>query len=178
MEQPANGSRKPRPNVAACDSTILRRDGRWWLFFTDKARDVNLNLFAYYADDLAGPWHAHMANPVKTDICSARPAGMPFVHAGELYRPGQDCADGYGSAIAFSRVATLTPLEYREELVSTFDSTATGGKTDGTHTISFVNDMIAIDAKYTVWAPPRLIGQRLMRVFSRALRMTKLSYVG
>ncbi|MEO7201529.1 MAG: hypothetical protein ABI431_02470 [Candidatus Tumulicola sp.] len=163
-------------NVAACDSTILRRDGRWWLFFTDKARDVNLNLFAYYADDLAGPWHAHMANPVKTDICSARPAGMPFEHDGDLYRPGQDCADGYGSAIAFSRVAKLTPHEYREELVSTFDSTATGAKTDGTHTMSYANDMVAIDAKHTVWASPRLIGQRLLRVASRAFRFAKVSY--
>lgn len=163
-------------NVAACDSTILRRDGRWWLFFTDKARDVNLNLFAYYADDLAGPWHAHMANPVKTDICSARPAGMPFEHAGNLYRPGQDCADGYGSAIAFSRVAKLTPHEYLEELVSTFDSAATGAKTDGTHTISFVNDMVAIDAKQTVWASPRLVAQRLLKVVSRAFRFAKVSY--
>jgi hypothetical protein len=163
-------------NVAACDSTVLRRDGRWWLFFTDKARDVNLNLFAYYADDLAGPWHAHMANPVKTDICSARPAGMPFEHDGELYRPGQDCADGYGSAIAFSRVATLTPHEYREDLVSTFDSTSTGAKTDGTHTISYVDDMVAIDAKQTVWASPRLIGQRLLRVASRAFRFTRVNY--
>jgi hypothetical protein len=163
-------------NVAACDSTILRRDGRWWLFFTDKARDVNLNLFAYYADDLAGPWHSHMANPVKTDICSARPAGMPFEHDGDLYRPGQDCADGYGSAIAFSRVAKLTPIEYREELVSTFDSTATGAKTDGTHTISYVNDMVAIDAKQTVWASPRLIGQRLLRAAGRAFHFAKVSY--
>jgi hypothetical protein len=163
-------------NVAACDSTILRRDGRWWLFCTDKARDVNLNLFAYYADDLAGPWHAHMANPVKTDISSARPAGMPFEHAGDLYRPGQDCADGYGSAIAFSRVAKLTPYEYIEELVSTFDSTATGAKTDGTHTMSYANDMVAIDAKQTVWASPRLIVQRLLRAASRAFRFAKVSY--
>ncbi|HEY3676792.1 MAG TPA: hypothetical protein VGK84_12475 [Candidatus Tumulicola sp.] len=163
-------------DVAACDSTIVRRDGRWWLFFTDKARDVNLNLFAYYADNLAGPWLAHAANPVKTDICSARPAGMPFEHEGDLYRPGQDCATAYGNAIAFSRIAKLTPHEYSEDLISTFDSSATGAHTDGTHTISFTRNMVAIDAKQTVWAPPGLIAQRVARLFSRALRSAKLAY--
>jgi hypothetical protein len=163
-------------DVAACDSTIVRRDGRWWLFFTDKARDANLNLFAYFADDLAGPWSPHLANPVKTDICSARPAGMPFEHEGELYRPGQDCATAYGNAIAFSRIATLTPYEYHDELVSTFDTSATGGRTDGTHTISFARNVVAIDAKETIWASPRLIGQRVARLLSRALRSMKLAY--
>jgi hypothetical protein len=163
-------------DVAACDSTIVRRDGRWWLFFTDKARDVNLNLFAYYADNLAGPWQPHLANPVKTDICSARPAGMPFEHEGNLYRPGQDCATAYGNAIAFSRIAKLTPLEYREELVSTFDSRATGAHTDGTHTISFACNVVAIDAKETIWASPRLIGQRVARLLSRAFRSMRLAY--
>jgi hypothetical protein len=163
-------------DVAACDSTIVRRDGRWWLFFTDKARDVNLNLFAYYADDLAGPWLAHSANPVKTDICSARPAGMPFVHEGDLYRPGQDCATAYGNAIAFSRVAKLTPHEYSEELISTFDSSATGAHTDGTHTISFTRNMVAIDAKQTVWAPPSLVAQRAVKLLSRALRSAGLAH--
>ncbi|HXM07736.1 MAG TPA: hypothetical protein VN936_09730, partial [Candidatus Acidoferrum sp.] len=163
-------------DVAACDSTIVRRDGRWWLFFTDKARDANLNLFAYFADDLAGPWYPHLANPVKTDICSARPAGMPFEHEGELYRPGQDCATAYGNAIAFSRIATLTPYEYHDELVSTFDTSATGGRTDGTHTISFARNVVAIDAKETIWASPRLIGQRVARLLSRALRSMKLAY--
>jgi hypothetical protein len=160
--------------VEACDSTIVRRDGRWWLFFTDKARDMNLNLFAYYADDLAGPWHAHTANPVKTDICSARPAGTPFEHEGFLYRPGQDCATSYGNAITFSRIATLTPHEYREELVSTFDSSATGARTNGTHTISFGSNVVAIDAKETIWAPPKLIAQRVRRQVARGLRVLKL----
>jgi hypothetical protein len=163
-------------DVAACDSTIVRRDGRWWLFFTDKARDVNLNLFAYYADDLAGPWQPHLANPVKTDICSARPAGKPFEVDGVLYRPGQDCAASYGKAIAFSRIVKLTPHEYREELVSTFDSRATGVQTDGTHTISFAQNFAAIDAKQTVWAPPGLVLQRVRRQFTRAMRTLTASY--
>jgi hypothetical protein len=101
---------------------------------------------------------------------------MPFEHDGNLYRPGQDCATAYGNAIAFSRIAKLTPLEYTEELVSTFDSSATGAHTDGTHTISFARNVVAIDAKETIWASPRLIGQRIARLLSRALRSMKPAY--
>jgi hypothetical protein len=101
---------------------------------------------------------------------------MPFEHEGDLYRPGQDCATAYGNAIAFSRIARLTPYEYHDELVSTFDTSATGGRTDGTHTISFARNVVAIDAKETIWASPRLIGQRIARLLSRALRSVKLAY--
>ncbi len=46
-------------DVAACDNTIVRHGGRWWLFCTHADRDAHLNLFLYYAGDLFGPWTAH-----------------------------------------------------------------------------------------------------------------------
>jgi hypothetical protein len=152
--------------VAACDSTIIRHDGLWWLFCTDRSRDANLNLFAYYAKDLFGPWLPHTANPVKTDIRSSRPAGTPFSSNGNLYRPAQDCGESYGASISFNRIKRLTEHEYAEEEVSVFDHS---------HTISSSNGIVAIDSKSTVIAAPRLIGRRIGALAGRMLRMTHAS---
>jgi hypothetical protein len=150
--------------IAACDSTILRHGGRWWLYCTDCTRDSTLNLFLFHARELTGPWTPHPANPVKSDVCSARPAGMPFVVDGALYRPGQDCAESYGSAITFNRVTMLNELEYREEEVSR-------STMSGVHTISYADGIVAIDSKRDVLAPPSLVARRLGKLAGRVLRM-------
>jgi hypothetical protein len=147
--------------VATCDNTIVRHEGLWWLFCTHKSRDSNLNLFLYHARDLLGPWKSHVANPVKTDIRSSRPAGVPFIAEGELYRPAQDCAKAYGDAIVFSRVTTLNEHEFSEELVSTFRCDAAAKGSRGAHTISYSDGVMAIDSKTIVFASPSVIRRRL-----------------
>ncbi len=49
-------------------------------------------------EGLEGPWEPHRRNPVKCDVRGSRPAGTPFVHGGELYRPAQDGSKRYGKA--------------------------------------------------------------------------------
>jgi hypothetical protein len=51
---------------------------------------------------------------VISDARSARPAGHLFEHRGGLYRPGQDCAVGYGRAVVINRVVRINPREYSE----------------------------------------------------------------
>jgi hypothetical protein len=159
-------------DVAACDNTIVRFGELWWLFCTHKSRDANLNLFLYYARDLFGPWRAHIANPVKTDIRSARPAGTPFLANGVLYRPAQDCARAYGDAITFNRVTTLTEFEFVEEPVAVFRRDETLKRCHGMHTLSHSDGVMAIDSKTLVFASPRVIRRRLgelaTRIASRA----------
>jgi hypothetical protein len=155
--------------VATCDNTILRHDGLWWLFCTHKARDSNLNLFLYHARDLLGPWKAHVANPVKTDVRSSRPAGMPFIADGRLYRPAQDCAKAYGDAIVFSRITALNEHEFSEELVSTFRRDAATRDSHGAHTMSYSEGIMAIDSKKIIFASPTVIGRRLGKLATRVL---------
>jgi hypothetical protein len=157
--------------VAACDNTIVRHNGLWWLFCTHKSRDSNLNLFLYYARDLLGPWNAHVANPVKTDIRSSRPAGMPFVADGQLYRPAQDCANAYGDAIVFSRVTALNEYEFAEEPVATFHRDAAARESHGAHTISYADGVVAIDSKTVVLASPAVIRRRLQQLATRILSL-------
>jgi hypothetical protein len=157
--------------VGSCDNTIVRYADRWWLFCTHPSRDANLNLFLYHAQDLRGPWTAHAANPVKTDIRSARPAGTPFVVDGVLYRPAQNCVRSYGDAIAFNRITALDEETFSEEVVATFTRRNAGKPNQGVHTISHTNGTVAIDCKTVTRAGGRLVRQRLSQLVTRALSL-------
>ena len=80
------------PGLPVLDPTIVRHEGRYWLFCT--LRDgplLNTALHLFVADRLTGPYRPHRHNPVKLDVRSARPAGTIFAIDGVLHRPGQDC---------------------------------------------------------------------------------------
>jgi hypothetical protein len=123
-------------NYTAIDSTVFLYNNRWWLMATDGALNEYDNLNIWFADDLLGPWIPHPLNPVKLDICSARPAGPPFIHKGQLYRPSQDCSGHYGKRIVINRIIRLTPTEFREEKVAVIDPYSDSPYPDGLHTIS------------------------------------------
>ncbi|MBV8363177.1 MAG: hypothetical protein JO193_01285 [Candidatus Eremiobacteraeota bacterium] len=148
-------------DFAACDSTLFRFGGRWWLFCTAQDLNPELQLFAFYADHLRGPWHPHAANPIKTDVTSARPAGTPFMYRGELYRPAQDSSDTYGGAIALNRVVRLSQTEFAEVLVRRITAHQFAPYNAGTHTFSYGGNICVIDAKRR-----RLSWRRLARVRS------------
>jgi hypothetical protein len=135
------------PDVAAVDPTVCFHDGRWWLFFTDKDVDANAVLHVWHARELLGPWEPHAANPVKTDVRSARPAGTPFVVAGTLYRPAQDCAATYGGGIVVNALDVLTPTRFREHVVARVPPWATGGYDRGCHTLTAWGERTLVDGK-------------------------------
>ncbi len=154
--------------VDACDNTLVQHDGRWWLFCTHKSRDASLNLFLYHAGELTGPWEPHVANPVKTDVGSSRPAGTPFIAGGQLYRPAQDCTRSYGDGITFNRITSLTERSFSEETVTSFHRDAGNAACHGAHTLSYCDDLMAIDSKTTIVASPKVIRARLAGLVVRA----------
>ena len=114
----AAGSRRRRscPDVVASDATLVAHAGRWWIFATvrDAAPDAPAGsgsfhdaLHLWSAPDFRGPWTPHPANPVLIDPAVARPAGRIVVRGGHLIRPVQDCATGYGRALALARIDRL-----------------------------------------------------------------------
>lgn len=135
----------------AVDATVFQHDGRWWMFCARTHHNQWIKLYAFHADQLAGPWHAHAANPLKTDIRSSRPAGTPFVHEGTLYRPSQDCSRAYGGAVAINRVSRLTPTEFEESVVRIFALDQAEPYAAGCHTLSAVGARTVIDGKRLVF---------------------------
>lgn len=145
--------------VGAVDSTVFKHAERWWLACTDRDCGVNSKLLIWHARELVGPWTPHLANPVKIDIRSSRPAGTPFVHEGQLYRPGQDCSRTYGSQIAINRVTRLTPSEFEEVPASVVKPDPSGPYPDGLHTISAVGNLTLIDGLRFVSTPTAWLGK-------------------
>jgi hypothetical protein len=137
--------------IAALDSTVFRHDGRWWLMCTDHRDGSNSKLHAFYAPTILGPWEPHALNPVKTDIRSSRPAGTPFVHNGELFRPAQDSSVSYGGAIAITRIDELTPTAFTEEIVAHVLPPETGPYRSGIHTLSSVGNRTVVDGRRDVF---------------------------
>ncbi len=107
-------------DVLADDATLLEKDGRLWLFAS--IRDWQASswdaLGLFHAGSLTGPWRAHCANPVVLDPSSARPAGAVFKRNGELIRPAQDCALGYGRGLAFCRIDRLDEEGFAQSVLA------------------------------------------------------------
>lgn len=103
-------------DVALADATLLRHEGRWWLFGTVAAPGASLldELYLFLADELRGPWTPHPANPVVSDVRCARPAGPLLRQGGMLVRPAQDGGRRYGGALVLREITTLTPERYAE----------------------------------------------------------------
>ena len=98
------------------DATLHRTADAWWMFVNAGADGAELHdeLHIYTADSLLGEWRPHAANPVKSDVRSARPAGRLYESGGALYRPAQICAPLYGTGISINRVLRLNSEEYVE----------------------------------------------------------------
>jgi hypothetical protein len=142
------------PDFKGVDSSIFSYGGMWWIFCTSADADSNLRLFIWYAEDLFGPWKAHRLNPVKADIRSSRPGGIPFVLDGQLYRPAQDSSRTYGGGLVINKVIDLTTASFEEIPVCTLSGYSPFGK--GIHTFSGCRDVIFVDGKDYILKPKYL----------------------
>ena len=100
---------------------------------------------------MAPRWRAHAANPLKTDVRSARPAGTPFRHNGRLFRPAQDCSDEYGRRVSLCEITALDPVTFEETVVRSIDPSTDWPYRRGLHTIAGFGDLTVIDAKTRVF---------------------------
>ena len=149
LDEPSGTWRPTDPCVTAftvVDPTLIKHHSVWWLFGGQVGR-ADYELCIWYADKLTGPWTPHPLNPVKTDFCSARPAGPLFTSRGELYRPAQDSSQGYGSAVAIQRVVELDQQRYTEEHVMRMEQLIDSPYRHGTHTLSIFSGGFIVDGK-------------------------------
>lgn len=137
----------------AVDATPIHHDGLWWLFYTvaDDRRSKIAALHVAFAEQLTGRWRPHPANPVRTDLRSARPGGTPIVASGQIRLPVQDCSQTYGGGLNMLTIETLSPTAFAASPgaslrvprgLAPFD--------EGMHTMSAVGDVTLIDVKRTM----------------------------
>ena len=149
---------------ALADPTLFRATGLLWLAATDLAIGAHDNLCLFHARDIAGPWVPHRGNPVKIDIGSARPAGTPFVCAGRLIRPAQDCAAGYGAAVVLNEVLELSQDRFEERPLCRIAPDPAGPYPHGLHTLNAgAGGTTLVDGKRLVFSPAGLAGKLARR---------------
>ena len=138
---------------AGYDPTLFCHRGRWWLSFTGEVGEDRFSkLFVWHATSLVGPWKPHERNPVKIDFRSSCPAGTPFIHEGNLYRPAQDCSNSYGSQIVINRVLSLTENEFIEEEAATVKPDSSTYPS-GLHTVTCAGQVTFVDGRRFVFNP-------------------------
>jgi hypothetical protein len=137
---------------AGIDSTVVRKDGRFWLFSCrrDDQSDTSDDLYIFWATSLRGPWQPHALNPVLSDVRRARSAGSFIEAGGELFRPSQDGSKRYGWRIKINRVVRLSETEYEEEPIGVVDSRWSPG-VEGAHTWNADSTFEVIDGP--TWRP-------------------------
>lgn len=152
----------------AVDATVVQHEGVWWLFATMSERGHESTLYLWHAPALHGPWTPHAGNPVKTDVRSSRPAGMPFVVNGELYRQAQDCSRVYGGAVKLLRITELNTVRFTEEVVATLGPWRDTAYPVGLHTLTKWGDRTLVDAKRLRFAPAAL--WQVVRYYGQVVR--------
>lgn len=132
------------------DATILRREGRWWLFYSPATSKMTkiAHLHVAWADRLCGPWTPHPGNPVRVDRRSARPGGTPVVIGERIMLPVQDCTATYGGAIRPLWIDTLDDARFEAQVGEALALPNTAGAyRDGMHTLSACGDITLFDVK-------------------------------
>jgi hypothetical protein len=135
--------------VSAVDATLHEEAGRWWLFTNIRENEGASSLdelFLFHSSDpLAGQWTPHPMNPIVSDVASARPAGRIFRHNGKLYRPSQDCSQGYGYGVRINEIVTLTDEDYEERQVTGIEP-HWSPDVRAVHTFNFEERLTVIDS--------------------------------
>jgi hypothetical protein len=132
--------------IQAYDPTVLEHGGRFWLFVAVAVPGGSPwdELCLYYGPSPAGPWTAHPANPVVSDVRSARPAGRVFALDGRLIRPAQDCSGAYGRRVVLQEIVRLDEWRYEERPWSAIEPTGLRG-VRRTHCYTFDGSYEVVD---------------------------------
>lgn len=138
-------------DVSAVDSTIIKKDNKYWLFCNikeNKGASSLDELFLFSADTLFNQnWKAHPQNPIVSDVKNSRPAGNFFTHKNKLYRPSQNCGKRYGYGMNINEVTELSESLYSEKTVQNiYPNWEKDIK--ATHTIVNSGRLTVIDAIY------------------------------
>lgn len=158
-------------DMPAIDASVIKHDGRWWMFFAlpGPHQRAMREMHIAYADSLLGPWHMHAGNPVRNNSENSRMGGTPFVHDGMLHLPVQDCSDTYGGALQILQVTSLSPTQFVAQPVQHIAAQSFGHTYgDGCHTLSACGQATLVDVKHISYSPMRLLidwQRRLRRIW-------------
>jgi len=146
---------------SVADATLFKKDGLFWISYTDITHNPHDNLHLLYATTLSGPWLRHPGNPVRRGLESSRNGGGVFKIDGRLYRPTQDCSHVYGGALRLMEITRWTTTAYEEKEVVRLPP-STRSYPDGVHTLVGWGDKCLVDGMRVTFSL-RLVWNKLKR---------------
>ncbi|MGE3277002.1 MAG: hypothetical protein AB7O67_17965 [Vicinamibacterales bacterium] len=97
------------------DATVVRHDGRWWMFAQRGLDELRL----FLSDRLDGDWREHPRSPLWAGNRSrTRPGGRVLDDGRRLLRFAQDGWPTYGYSLRAFEILTLTPQAYAEREIA------------------------------------------------------------
>lgn len=99
------------------DSSIYKKDGKYYLMTMLQYREPVNVLELYISDKLEGPYTVHPCSPITISNKVGRDAGCWIEHQGKLLRVSQDCTHRYGDNVHVSEITKLSPTEYEETIL-------------------------------------------------------------
>lgn len=133
--------------VEAADVTLTRHAGRLWMFAVVRPAfgGYSDTLAIWSSDDLFGPWLPHPHNPILVDDRFARPAGNLIQRNGQLFRPVQDCRNGYGTGLNLMKVDRLDEVGFSQSLISSLRPGGSDWPGHKLHTLNRAGKLEVID---------------------------------
>lgn len=137
--------------ISYSDSSLICIDNIYYLHTTRQEDDKNI-LELYFSPNFDGNFIEHPLSPIVQNLKYGRNGGSLFFVGDRLYRPAQNCANGYGNDLGILEVDKISPQEYKEHIVN---DNIYHGQTlfykDGGHHLNMVyfrnKYVIATDAK-------------------------------
>lgn len=130
--------------VWPADSTIFEYNQKYWLFMTPDVENSRLMIFN--SNIPVGNYKQQNRIGKTNNIENSRAAGNLFKCNGIIYRPVQNCREGYGKSIKIQRVMELSEDNFQEETVMELYP-CSNVYSRGIHTINFKNNLCVVDGR-------------------------------
>lgn len=135
-------------NISASDTSIFYFNKMWWMLTNVDSGyigDHSSELHLFYADSFdSDNWISHPLNPIVFSPLFARNGGL-FFNNDVIYRVFQRQGfNNYGESMGVSRINHISEFDYKEEVLFNITPNYFSNIT-GTHTLSFVNNISAVD---------------------------------
>lgn len=156
-------------NLAIIDASLLFHNDRFWLFYHLQHNSEEA-LYLTSSNDLFGDFKHNDNNLIKNDKKSARSAGNFIKIDNQIYRPSQNCIDGYGSSIVINKITNLDISNYREEFFGEIIPSKKSIFNKGNHHLSFSERFVIIDGKrefFSLKKPIYSIYSKIIRLWNR-----------
>ena len=123
-----------------CEDPIILIHNKVYYIISSKDN----NLFINYSNTLLGEYKSYV---VKTEY--ARNAGNIISKNGKLFRIAQICKPRYGYGMALYEILMLTPENYKEKLLKTFQPDWFP-ELKGTHTFNICDNLLVVDGNLRI----------------------------